>query len=154
MENHMELCFDALSVNESFARMAVVAFMSELDPTLEEIEDVRMAVSEAVTNAVIHGYNINQEEKTSQEDVVDKEKVWVRCRYDGKNLEIVVEDKGVGIVDVHKAMEPFYTTDGGHERAGMGFAFMNAFMDELVVDSKLNEGTIVKMKKEIGRGMC
>ena len=141
MENHMELCFDAASVNESFARMAVVAFISELDPTLEELEDVRMAVSEAVTNAIIHGYNNSE-----------KEKVWIKCKYQDEQFEIEIEDKGVGIEDVHKAMEPFYTTDAGQERAGMGFAFMNAFMDELSVESELGKGTIVKMKKEIGRG--
>lgn len=141
MENHMELCFDAASVNESFARMAVVAFISELDPTLEELEDVRMAVSEAVTNAIIHGYN-NRE----------NEKVWIKCKYKDEKFEIEIEDKGVGIADVHKAMEPFYTTDEGQKRAGMGFAFMNAFMDEVSVESELGNGTIVKMKKEIGRG--
>lgn len=141
MENHMKIIFDAISVNESFARMAVVSFMSELDPTLEQIEDVRMAVSEAVTNAIIHGYKKDQNKQVTLE-----------CSYRVNLLEIKVTDQGVGIIDVHKAMEPFYTSgtgEDGMQRAGMGFAFMKAFMDDLEVESKPGEGTKVIMRKEI-----
>lgn len=137
--NQMQVIFDAKSVNESFARVAVAAFLAELNPTLDEIADVKTAVSEAVTNAIIHGYQ-NQEGQ-----------VKLQCILQGNLVEIVVEDDGVGIADVEKAREPLFTTKPELERSGMGFAFMEAFMDELEVDSKPGEGTKVIMKKLIGK---
>ena len=138
--NEMELVFDSRSINEGFARVAVASFMTQLNPTLEEVADVKTAVSEAVTNAIIHGY-----EKEIQ-------KIWIRCRLEDANLYIEVEDKGIGIPDVKKAMEPLFTTKPELERSGMGFSFMEAFMDEVEVESCQGEGTVVKMKKEIGKG--
>jgi stage II sporulation protein AB (anti-sigma F factor) len=136
--NEMRLYFDARSVNEGFARLAVAAFITELNPTLSEISDIKTAVSEAVTNAIIHGY----------ED--PKEQVMLGCRILGNELEITVEDKGKGIPDVEKAREPFYTTKPELERSGMGFSFMEAFMDQVDVFSKVGEGTTVIMTKKIG----
>ena len=139
-ENEMELVFDSRSVNEGFARVSVAAFMTQLNPTLEEVSDVKTAVSEAVTNAIIHGY--------------DKEvqKIWIRCRLIDQTLYIEVEDHGQGIADVTKAMEPLFTTKPELERSGMGFSFMEAFMDGIEVDSEVGRGTIVKMQKIIGKG--
>lgn len=140
-ENEMELIFDSHSVNEGFARVAVAAFMTQLNPTLEELADVKTAVSEAVTNAIIHGY----EQKV--------EKIWLRCHYEGRVLYIEVEDQGKGIEDISKAMEPLFTTKPELERSGMGFSFMEAFMDEVHVESvPKRNGTLVRMKKEIGKG--
>lgn len=138
-KNHMHLTFDAKSINEGFARMVVMAFMTDMNPTLDEMQDVKTAVSEAVTNAIIHGYN-------------DEDKqVELTCTKDGQKLTIVVEDKGVGILDVEEAKQPFYTTKPEQERSGMGFAFMEAFMDEMEVYSKVGEGTRVVMVKYIER---
>ena len=137
-DNEMELIFDAVSANESLARVAVAAFVTEKNPTLEEISDVKTAVSEAVTNAIIHGY----EEKAG--------KIRIHCRWEDKLLFIEIEDKGVGIVDVEQEMQPLFTTKPQEERSGMGFSFMEAFMDELEVESVPGEGTIVRMQKEIG----
>ena len=136
--NEMKVCFDARSVNEGFARIAVAAFITELNPTLDEISDIKTAVSEAVTNAIIHGYDDPEK------------KVELTCRIDGRQIEIVVEDTGTGIPDIGKAMEPFFTTKPELERSGMGFAFMEAFMDEVMVQSKVGAGTRVTMKKKIG----
>lgn len=137
--NEMELYFDSHSSNEAFARVTVAAFMTQLNPTVEEVSDVKTAVSEAVTNAIIHGY-----ENTLH-------KVHIRAWIKGKSLFLEVSDKGVGIPDVKKAMEPLFTTKPEMERSGMGFSFMEAFMDELEVDSEPGKGTTVKMRKEIGR---
>ncbi len=137
-KNEMKLIFDARSVNEGFARTAVAAFIMELNPTLDEISDVKTAVSEAVTNVIIHGY-----EKP-------EEKVELSCLIEGGAVEIVVADSGKGIPDIPKAMEPFYTTRPELERSGMGFAFMEAFMDEVRVYSVVGEGTRVWMRKQIG----
>ena len=138
--NEMELVFDSISVNEGFARVAVAAFMTQLNPTLEEVADVKTAVSEAVTNAIIHGY-----EK-------EVEKIWIRCSLLEQTLYIEVEDRGRGIEDVSKAMEPLFTTKPEMERSGMGFSFMEAFMDEIRVESEIGRGTVVKMQKTIGKG--
>lgn len=139
-ENEMELVFESRSVNEGFARVAVAAFLTQLNPTLEEVSDVKTAVSEAVTNAIIHGY-----EK-------QVEKIWIRCRLNEQTLYIEVEDHGQGIADVEKAMEPLFTTKPELERSGMGFSFMEAFMDGIQVESEPGRGTIVKMQKIIGKG--
>lgn len=137
--NKMQLTFDARSVNESLARVAVAAFLAELNPTLDELADVKTAVSEAVTNAIIHGYR----SKECQ--------VHLCCSIRGNIAEVTVEDFGVGIPDIEKAKEPFFTTKPELERSGMGFAFMEAFMDELEVYSKVNEGTKIVMRKYIGK---
>lgn len=139
-KNEMELVFDGRSVNEGFARVAVAAFLTQLNPTLEEVSDVKTAVSEAVTNAIIHGY-----EK-------EVEKIRIRCYLEEQTLYIEVEDSGKGIEDVEKAMEPLFTTKPELERSGMGFSFMEAFMDQVEVESSLGKGTIVKMQKTIGKG--
>lgn len=138
--NEMELIFDSRSENEGFARVAVAAFMTQLNPTLEEVADVKTAVSEAVTNAVIHGYR------------QEVHKIWIRCRMNRHALEIEVRDQGQGIENIEKAMQPMYTTRPELDRSGMGFAFMEAFMDELEVESEPGKGTIVRMKKKIGQG--
>lgn len=142
-KNRMQLIFDAKSVNEGFARVAVAAFLTDLNPTLDEIADIKTAVSEAVTNAIIHGY-VNECQKVENQ-------VYLQCSIWEKTVEIIVEDKGIGIADIEKAKEPFYTTKPELERSGMGFAFMEAFMDELEVYSKPQEGTRIVMRKQIGR---
>ena len=138
--NEMELCFDSVSANEGFARVAVAAFLTQLNPTVEEVADVKTAVSEAVTNAIIHGY----------ENEVHK--VIVRCRIENGTFFVEVEDTGRGIEDVEKAMEPLFTSKPELERSGMGFSFMEAFMDCIEVTSKKGEGTTVSMEKAIGKG--
>ena len=135
MRNEMKLGLDALSVNEAFARVVVAAFVAPVNPTLEELADVKTAVSEAVTNAVIHGYDKAQG------------KVVLRGILQDGLLHIEVEDRGKGIEDVEKAMEPLFTTRPELERSGMGFSFMEAFMDHLEVRSKPGEGTLVIMEK-------
>lgn len=136
-DNEMELEFDSNSKNESFARIVVAAFVSQLNPTLEEIADIKTAVSEAVTNSIIHGYGNK------------KGKIKLHCYIKEREVGITILDEGVGIENVLRAMEPLYTTRPELERSGMGFAFMEAFMDELEVKSKPGEGTVVTMKKVI-----
>ena len=133
----MRLEIESLSKNEEFARVVVAVFMSRLDPTLEEIDDVKTAVSEAVTNAVIHGY-----ENGNGIIAVEAE-----AQEDGRILTVRIADRGTGIKDVKKAM---YTSDPSGERSGMGFSFMEAFMDEVEVESEPGKGTVVTMKKRIG----
>lgn len=139
LKNEMRLEFDARSVNEGFARVAVAAFLADLNPTLDELADIKTAVSEAVTNAIIHGYEN------------ESGKVLLECRLNGKLVEIIVKDSGMGIADVEQAKLPFFTTKPELERSGMGFAFMEAFMDEVQVESTPGKGTTVSMKKSIGR---
>lgn len=138
---HIRLEMESRSSNEEFARVVAAVFMSRLSPTLEEIDDVKTAVSEAVTNAVIHGYR-DKEGMVVMELTADQT--------DG-SLTVEVADDGVGIKDIKKAMEPMYTTDLSGERSGMGFAFMEAFMDEIKVESEDGCGTKITMKKYIGR---
>ena len=138
--NEMEILFDGRSENEGFARVAVAAFLAQMNPTLEEVEDIRTAVSEAVTNAIIHGYE-------KQEG-----KVWIRCQIQEQTCYIEIKDEGVGISDIEKALEPLFTTKPEQDRSGLGFVFMQAFMDEVSVESQPGKGTIVKMKKHIGKG--
>lgn len=133
----MHLCFDARTSNESFARMAVTAFMSEMNPTLEQIADVKTAVSEAVTNAIVHGYT----DENRQVEVV--------CDQYDKKLVVMVVDHGAGIENVEQAMQPFYTSKPELERSGMGFSFMEAFMDDVKVESRLGIGTKITMSKYI-----
>lgn len=140
VENWMQLQFEARSENESLARIAVASFITPLNPTLEEMADVKTAISEAVTNAIIHGYE-------EGEGVV-----YIRCRLLGDLLEVEIEDKGKGIEDVELAMEPLFTTKPDKDRSGMGFSFMEAFMDELEVESFSGRGTRIMMKKKLGTG--
>lgn len=139
IKNEMRLEFDSRSCNEGFVRVAVAAFMTQLNPTLEEVADVKTAISEAVTNSVIHGYEGNVK------------KIIITCYIAGQELFIEVVDQGCGIENVEKAMEPLFTTKPDSERSGMGFAFMEAFMDEVEVNSVIGEGTTVFMKKKIGQ---
>lgn len=137
MKNEMTLAFDSISENEEFARVTVAAFASQLNPTLEEVADIRTAVSEAVTNAIIHGY---------PEGI---HTIVLRVRMENQQLEVWVIDEGVGIADISRAMEPLYTSRLDLERSGMGFMFMEAFMDEVKVESSPGMGTTVYMKKQI-----
>lgn len=134
--NYMKLEFSSKSTNESFARVVVAAFASQLDPTIEEISDIKTAVSEAVTNAVIHGYE-NREGMVIIEAIIE-----------GNEIQINIKDLGKGIEDLKIAMEPFYTSRPELERSGMGFTVMETFMDSLEVSSQLGKGTIVKMTKK------
>ncbi|KSV58362.1 anti-sigma F factor [Acetivibrio ethanolgignens] len=135
--NEIYLEMESISENESFARIVVAAFITRLNPTLEQLADIKTAVSEAVTNAIIHGYG-------------EKEgKIKLKCQIEGRELRLWVIDDGVGISDVKKAMEPLYTTRPEWERSGMGFTFMETFMDHLEVESKPKEGTTVYMVKQL-----
>ena len=137
--NYIALEFLSRSVNEGFARTATAAFAAQLDPTIDELGDIKTAVSEAVTNAIVHAYP----------DALGK--ISLRASiFDGNVLEIVVRDWGCGIPDVDKAREPLYTT-GGEERSGMGFTIMESFMDALIVRSKPGRGTVVTMKRRIAQ---
>lgn len=138
ISNEMRLEFDSRSCNESFARVSVAAFMTQLNPTLEEVADVKTALSEAVTNSIVHGY----------EGAI--EKITVECRIEEDIFYVDVIDHGIGIENIEQAMEPLFTTKPDSERSGMGFAFMEAFMDSVKVISKPGEGTKVSMKKRIG----
>lgn len=157
MKNEMELIFDAVSDNEGFARMAVASFITHLNPTLEEIADIKTAVSEAVTNSIIHGYENLEGYRRKEchldgQESVQPGKVRIRCVLENEILHIEVMDEGKGIENVEQAMEPLFTTRPELERSGMGFAFMEAFMDELEVESTPGQGTIVRMAKKIGVG--
>ena len=136
--NEMYLEFDSNSANEGFARVAVAAFVAQLNPTLEEIADIKTAVSEAVTNAIIHGYEKKE----------GKVKVW--CKLKGDIVYIQIEDNGVGIADIEKAKQALYTTRPEWERSGMGFTFMETFMDHLYIESSVGKGTKIRMDKQIG----
>ncbi|MCI9441792.1 MAG: anti-sigma F factor [Ruminococcus sp.] len=138
--NEMEVIFDSCSSNEGFARVAVASFMTQLNPTVEEVADVKTAVSEAVTNSIIHGY---------EQEI---HKISVKCRIDKGVFMVTVKDTGKGIEDVEQAMMPMYTTKPELDRSGMGFAFMEAFMDKVEVESVPGEGTTVRMEKTIGKG--
>ena len=132
----MKIEFDSKSQNEAFARVVVAAFASQLDPTIEEITDIKTAVSEAVTNAIIHGYEDNAGI------------VIVTCKINGSELEIIIEDKGQGIDNVEQAREPLFTSKPQLERSGMGFTVMETFMDEVEVYSELEKGTTIRMIKK------
>lgn len=138
-ENYMTLEFPSKSCNEAFARAAVACFAAQLDPTVEELGDIRTAVSEAVTNAIVHAYP--NELGT----------VTLRCRIlKGQVLDIVVKDRGVGISDIEQAMRPMYTT-GGSDRSGMGFTIMESFMSNLEISSTPGKGTTVHMRRKLLR---
>ena len=135
MNNKMSLKFISLSENERFARSVCAAFVLGLDPTLEEVSEIKTAISEAVTNAIIHGYNGEIGEVLLEAEIDDRE------------VTYIIKDFGCGINDIKKAREPLYTGKPNTERSGMGFSIMEAFMDELEVESKVGEGTTITMKK-------
>ena len=138
--NEMDLKFLSRSSNESFARAAVAAFVAQIDPTIDELADIKTAVSEAVTNCIVHAYRENLG------------MIYINVKlFENGTIAIRVRDKGCGIENVKKAMEPLYTTDTTGERSGMGFSFMEAFMDEVIVESEPEKGTAVTMKKHIRR---
>ncbi|GAA0686065.1 MULTISPECIES: anti-sigma F factor [Clostridium] len=136
LHNKMKIEFLSKSENEGFARVAVAAFVSQIDPTIEEISDLKTAVSEAVTNSIIHGYE-NKEDKL----------VMIEAEICDNNVTVIVEDNGVGIENLKEAMEPLYTSRPDLERSGMGFTVMESFMDNLEVVSEKGKGTKVIMKK-------
>ena len=138
-DNEMRLDFLSLSENESFARSCAAAFCTQLNPTIEELSDVRTAISEAVTNAIIHGY----ENRSGM--------VHLRCTLEGDLFTATVRDDGVGIRDIEQARQPFFTTRPELERSGMGFTVMEAFMEEVVIESVPGQGTSVTMKNRIAR---
>ena len=140
-DNEIRLEFISKSCNESFARIAVAAFASQLDPTIEEIADIKTAVSEAVTNCIIHGY----------ENTVGIVKL--HCMIKDNNIIIEISDSGVGIEDINTAKKPLYTSKPNLERSGMGFTIMQSFMDELSIESVLNLGTKITMKKSIKQNL-
>ena len=133
--NFMEVTFKAISANESFARVCVAAFCVGLNPSLDEIGDIKTAVSEAVTNCIVHAYPKHSGLVT------------LRCELDGNQVKIIVKDNGIGIKDIAKAREPFFTTKPSEERSGMGFAVMESFMDSVEVESQ--NGLTVTMTKKI-----
>ncbi|WP_181350000.1 anti-sigma F factor [Thalassobacillus sp. CUG 92003] len=145
MKNEMNLEFLSISENESLARVTVAAFVSQLDPTMEEITDIKTVVSEAVTNSIIHGYNEKKDGK-----------VLISCRIDEGRLEITIQDHGIGIGDVDEAREPLFTSKPELERSGMGFTIMENFMDEVDITSNEGQGTTVRMFKQLitNKALC
>ena len=139
IKNEMKLEFLSKSSNEAFARIAVAAFASQLDPTIEEIADIKTAVSEAVTNSIIHAY-------PNKEGIIK-----IHSKLYENEVEIEISDTGEGIENIAEAREPLYTTKGNLERSGMGFTIMDSFMDNLIVESIVGLGTKITMKKRIGK---
>ena len=136
--NRFKMEMEALSENEGFARMAVAAFVSYLNPTVDELADIKIAVSEAVANCIIHGYEPREG------------KILLECAICERTLHVAVTDEGCGIRDIKNAMEPMFTTKPELERSGMGFSFMEAFMDTVEVESTPGKGTTVVMSRQIG----
>ncbi len=136
----MKMEIPARSENESFVRVVVAAFIARIDPTLEELNEVKTAVSEAVTNCILHGYN------NSEEGII-----WITATLEGNKLSLEIEDRGKGIADIERAREPLYTEKPELERAGMGFSIMENFMDELYVESALGMGTRIRMLRTFGK---
>ena len=137
-ENQFKMYLPSLSINESMARSAVAAFVAQLNPTIEELSDIKCAVSEAVTNAIVHGYKFTQGE------------IYIGVKYySDRTVNIEIRDKGCGIEDVKLAMTPLFTTDTTGERSGMGFAVMQTFMDNLEVHSKKDKGVRIIMEKKL-----
>ncbi|PLS15402.1 anti-sigma F factor [Bacillus sp. M6-12] len=145
MKNKMELQFSALSQNESFARVTVAAFIAQLDPTMDELTEIKTVVSEAVTNSIIHGYENNSNGT-----------VFISVTIEDELIELIIRDEGIGIADVEEAMQPLYTSKPELERSGMGFTIMENFMDEIQVVSHRGEGTIVRLKKHVtkSKALC
>lgn len=141
----MHLQFSALSQNESFARVTVAAFIAQLDPTMDELTEIKTVVSEAVTNAIIHGYNNDPNGI-----------VYISVVIDDGVVQITIRDEGVGIVDVNEARQPLFTTKPELERSGMGFTIMENFMDEVVIHSEVNKGTTIHLTKYLtkSKALC
>ena len=137
-ENYFKISFPSRSVNEAFARMTIASFCMQFDPTIEQLNDIKTAVSEAVTNCVVHAYPDNVGT------------VYITAKLKNNTLTVTVKDKGVGISDIQQAMQPMFTTDVKTERAGLGFAVMQTFMDKIKVYSTVDKGTRVVMTKNIG----
>lgn len=138
-QNEMNLSFDSHSANESFARAAVAAFVAQLDPTIGELADIKTAVSEAVTNCIVHAY---------RESIGI---IYINIKlFENRKIVIKIRDKGCGIADIKQAMEPLFTT-AGEERAGLGFAVMQSFMDKVAVRSTIGRGTAVTLTKTMNR---
>lgn len=138
MDNEMTLSFIAKSENESLARMAIMSFIAELDPTIDELSEIKTIISEAVSNAIIHGYEGDERGIVSMHAV--------RA---GDTIQVTIQDFGQGISNVEQAMEPLYTSKATLERSGMGFTIMESFADELVVDSVVEEGTTITFTKKL-----
>ncbi|HLR15036.1 MAG TPA: anti-sigma F factor [Bacillota bacterium] len=139
MKNEMNVRFKSVSQNEAFARVTVASFISQLDPTMEELTEIKTVVSEAVTNAIIHGYN------NEPDHMVD-----IYCAIDARHeITLVIRDNGEGIDNIDVAMEPLYTSKPELERSGMGFTIMENFMDAVDIESSIDEGTVVHMKKKL-----
>ncbi|MDC3415430.1 anti-sigma F factor [Aquibacillus salsiterrae] len=137
MRNTMNLEFSSLSQNESFARVTVASFVSQLDPTMDELTEIKTVVSEAVTNAIIHGYD-NQTDQ----------KIYISCTLDDDSVELVIQDFGIGIDNIEEAIQPLYTSKPELERSGMGFTIMENFMDKVEINSVPNQGTTVRLVKQ------
>ncbi len=137
MENRIKISFSSVSVNEGFARMAIAAAAMPLDPNLEELTDLKTAVSEAVTNAIVHGYK----------DSIGT--VYIDIKVSGGTISITVRDRGIGIPDIERAKEPLFTTGATEERAGLGFTLMETFTDKMRVRSVVGKGTSVTLQKRI-----
>lgn len=135
--NYMEVTFKAISENEGFARLCVAGFCLPLNPSVDQLGDIKTAVSEAVTNCVVHAYPKGEGN------------VWLSCFIEGQDVKIVVKDCGVGIKDIEKAREPFFTTKPSEERSGMGFAVMESFMDKIEVAPNEKGGLVVTMYKKL-----
>jgi stage II sporulation protein AB (anti-sigma F factor) len=140
MKNEMQLQFTALSQNESFARVTVAAFVAQLDPTMDELTEIKTVVSEAVTNAIIHGYN-NDPSGT----------VFISVKIEESFIELEIKDEGSGILDIEEARQPLFTTKPELERSGMGFTSMENFMDEIDVHSELGIGTTIRLRKHLAK---
>jgi len=141
MKNEMHLQFSALSQNESFARVTVASFIAQLDPTLDELTEIKTVVSEAVTNAIIHGYD-------NDPDGV----VYISCTLEDDNVvSLTIKDEGIGIIDIDEARQPLFTTKPELERSGMGFTIMENFMDEVEIFTSETKGTIIRLKKHLSK---
>ncbi|MDP4552698.1 anti-sigma F factor [Alkalihalobacillus macyae] len=145
MRNRMDIEFSALSQNESFARVTVAAFIAQLDPTVDELTEIKTVVSEAVTNAIIHGYEDNSEEK-----------VFISVELNDDTVNLTIRDTGIGIQDLDEARQPLFTTKPELERSGMGFTIMENFMDEVKVESASGQGTTIHLMKYLtkNKALC
>jgi len=145
MKNVMKVQFSSISANESFARVTAASFIAQLDPTVDELTEIKTVVSEAVTNSIIHGYNNNPNKF-----------VYMECEIDHGEITLTIRDEGIGIGDIEEARQPLYTSKPELERSGMGFTIIENFMDHVEVFSKAGEGTKIIMKKQLitSRTVC
>ncbi|QTM99715.1 anti-sigma F factor [Sediminibacillus dalangtanensis] len=138
MKNNMHLEFTSVSENEAFARVTVASFIAQLDPTMDELTELKTVVSEAVTNSIIHGYENSEDQK-----------IYISCSIEEDEIELVIRDEGIGISDINEAVQPLYTSKPELERSGMGFTIMENFMDKVEVVSHPGEGTTLKLYKQL-----